>query len=233
MSSLLNLGSATILMASSCDDYSGAQEINCNVTGYFCYMTSYNNITVSYDGFFKKTTTCENVTTSELCPQGFYCPNTTELYACPAGSYCGAGSSHHYPCLFGSAACPVGELSAPQGGILFVILFGILCSMLFIMHRVAIWKIRRSQQKGTVNLTKEEKKQLKKNRSARMIESDQARVLKRYANIRRRYHIESLNLSCLQFENVQLERFNPNQVIGMGHIGDLECSYWRVQVCDG
>jgi hypothetical protein len=105
--------------------------------------------------------------------------------------------------------------------------------MLFIMHRVAIWKIRRSQQKGTVNLTKEEKKQLKKNRSARMIESDQARVLKRYANIRRRYHIESLNLSCLQFENVQLERFNPNQVIGMGHIGDLECSYWRVQVCDG
>jgi hypothetical protein len=66
-----------------------------------------------------------------------------------------------------------------------------------------------------------------------MIESDQARVLKRYANIRRRYHIESLNLSCLQFENVQLERFNPNQVIGMGHIGDLECSYWRVQVCDG
>jgi hypothetical protein len=177
--STLELGKATILMASSCDDYSGAQEVNCNVTGFFCYQTSYHNITVNYGSFFKKTTSCDNVTTSKLCPEGYYCPNTTDLVECPAGSFCGTGSDHHTKCPFGLAVCPHSQLSSPDGGTLFLILFGILCVLLLIMHRLAKWKIRQSQHKHTLQLSKAEKKEMKQNKNARLMEADHAMVLKR------------------------------------------------------
>lgn len=180
--SLLQLGGATILMASSCDDYSGAQEINCNTSGFFCYQTSYNNITVNYGGFYKKTTSCLNVTTSKLCPQGYYCPNTTDLVQCPAGSFCGAGSVYHTRCPFGQIVCPRSQQSAPDGGKLFLILLGILCVTLLAMHRLAKWKIHSSQHKNKVPLTKTEKKDIKLNENLRSADSDHALVMKRYCH---------------------------------------------------
>jgi ABC-type lipoprotein export system ATPase subunit len=167
--SLSQLSQLSFLMADSCESYVEAESAHCNVTGFFCYETSYDNVTIEYLGYFSKSVSCYNVSAVKLCPTGHYCPNSTELVDCPQGSFCGEGSSQHFPCLFGPVTCPYTRQASQYGGILFVVLFLVLTLALIVLHTITKWKIRRNTGSGH-RLTSKDKKTMKT--SANQVEQD-------------------------------------------------------------